>query len=82
MTGKIFNESSNIYQDQAKILFDYYKTAAETIVAAEMEEECNKKDLIMQRDQQIAERDRSKKLPRPGARRRKPSPSWKRKRMP
>ena len=62
MTGKIFNESSNIYQDQAKILFDYYKTAAETIVAAEMEEECNKKDLIMQRDQQIAERDRSKKL--------------------
>ena len=27
MTGKIFENSSNIYQDQAKILFDYYKAA-------------------------------------------------------
>lgn len=62
MTGKIFNTSSNIYQDQAKILFDYYKSAAETIVAAEMEEERNKQDLIMQRDQKLAERDRAKKL--------------------
>ena len=44
-TGKVFNETSNIYQDQAKILFDYYKTAAETIVSAEMAEEKNKKDL-------------------------------------
>lgn len=62
MTGKIFNGSSNIYQDQAKILFDYYKAAAEKIVAAEMEEERNKQDLIMQRDQMLAERDRAKKL--------------------
>ena len=62
MTGKIFNDSSNIYQDQAKILFDYYKTAAETIVAAEMEEEQNKRDLVMQRDRMLAERDRTKKL--------------------
>ena len=25
MTGKIFKESSNVYEDEAKILFDYYK---------------------------------------------------------
>lgn len=62
MTGKIFNGSSNIYQDQAKILFDYYKSAAETIVAAEMEEEQNRRDLVMQRDRMLAERDRTKKL--------------------
>ena len=37
MTGKVFSDSANIYQDQAKILFDYYKSAAEKIVAEEME---------------------------------------------
>lgn len=62
MTGKIFENSSNIYQDQAKILFDYYKTAAETIVAAEMEEERNKADLIRQRDSMVAERDKAKMI--------------------
>ena len=45
MTGKVFESSANIYQDQAKILFNYYKNAAETIVAAEMKEEQNKADL-------------------------------------
>ena len=35
MKGKIFPESSNIYQDQAKILFNYYQQAAEKIVAEE-----------------------------------------------
>lgn len=35
MTGKIFPESDNIYQDQAKILFNYYSQAAEKIVAEE-----------------------------------------------
>ena len=25
MTGKVFDDSLNIYQDQAKVLFDYYK---------------------------------------------------------
>lgn len=35
MTGKIFPESSNIYQDQAKILFNYYSQAAEKIVTEE-----------------------------------------------
>lgn len=35
MKGKIFSESANIYQDEAKILFDYYHQAAERIVGEE-----------------------------------------------
>ena len=35
MTGRVFTDSANIYQDQAKILFDYYKKAAEKIVVEE-----------------------------------------------
>jgi hypothetical protein len=35
MKGKIFPESSNIYQDQAKILFSYYQQMAENIVNEE-----------------------------------------------
>ena len=35
MEGKIFNDSANIYQDQAKVLYEYYKTAAEKIVNEE-----------------------------------------------
>ena len=35
MTGKVFPESNNIYQDQAKILFNYYRNAAEKIVSEE-----------------------------------------------
>lgn len=62
MTGKIFESSSNIYQDQAKILFDYYKAAAEDIVAAEMAEEQNKADLIRQRDEMIAAGKKSKTI--------------------
>lgn len=60
MTGKIFEGSSNIYQDQAKILFNYYKNAAEAIVSAEMHEEQNKADLIMQRDERIQTIKKSK----------------------
>lgn len=37
LTGKIFKESSNVYEDEAKILFDYYKKAAEKIVSEEIE---------------------------------------------
>lgn len=37
MTGKIFKESANIYDDEARILFDYYKKAAEKIVGEEIE---------------------------------------------
>lgn len=35
MEGKIFAESSNIYQDEAKVLFNFYKQSAEKIVAEE-----------------------------------------------
>ncbi len=35
MTGKIYSDSANIHQDQARILFDYYKQAAEKIVSEE-----------------------------------------------
>jgi len=34
-TGKIFEESSNIYQDQARVLFNFYEQAAERIVRQE-----------------------------------------------
>ena len=37
MTGKIFKDSTNIYEDEAKILFDYYKKAAEKIVGEEID---------------------------------------------
>ncbi|MDR0568794.1 MAG: hypothetical protein LBG87_06275 [Spirochaetaceae bacterium] len=37
MQGKIFADSANLYQDQARILFEYYKKAAEKIVAEEIE---------------------------------------------
>lgn len=35
MKGKVFAESQNLYQDQAKVLFDYYQAAAEKIVSQE-----------------------------------------------
>ncbi len=39
MSGKIFSESANVSMDQAKILFDYYRAAAEKIVNEEEEVE-------------------------------------------
>ncbi len=42
MAGKIFTESINIFQDQAKILFNYYQQVAEKIV---QEEERIEKDI-------------------------------------
>lgn len=36
MNGKIFEASANIFQDQAEILFSYYKGAAEQIIAQEV----------------------------------------------
>jgi hypothetical protein len=35
MKGKIFSESSNIFQDQSRILFNYYQSMAEKIVQEE-----------------------------------------------
>ena len=61
MTGKVFDDSANIYQDQAKLLFDYYKKAAETIVSAEMAEEKKRAELI--EDQGRAEKDKKTAMP-------------------
>ena len=35
MEGKIFPDSANTWQDQAKILFNYYRQAAERVVSEE-----------------------------------------------
>lgn len=41
MEGKFFPESANIWQDQAKVLFNYYRQAAERIVEEEERIEAN-----------------------------------------
>ena len=58
MTGKIFTESGNIYEDQAKILFDYYQQAAERIVSEEerIEKEINQ----LEDEKKVLEKKRSK----------------------
>lgn len=55
MYGKIFQESGNIYQDQAKILFDYYQKAAERIVAEE--ERIEKEIRVLQEDKAMLEKE-------------------------
>lgn len=50
-TGKIFSDSSNIYQDQARLLFNYYEQAAERIVRQEDAIEKQIKDLENDRAQ-------------------------------
>lgn len=61
MTGKIFKESSNIYDDEAKILFDYYKKAAEKIVSEEIEIE-NKVKEAEDNKNSSAERQKKAKI--------------------
>ena len=55
MYGKIFPESGSIYQDQAKILFDYYQQAAERIVAEE--ERIEKEIRILEEDKVMLEKE-------------------------
>ena len=55
MNGKIFPESSNIYQDQAKILFEYYQQAAEKIVAEE--ERIEKEIKVLEEEKTAAEKE-------------------------
>ena len=43
MSGKIFKDSSSIYQDQAQILLDYFEQAAEKIVKDEKLEDVLKR---------------------------------------
>jgi len=49
MNGKIFAESDNLYQDQARILFDFYVNAAEKIVR---EEERIEKEIAVLEEEQ------------------------------
>ncbi len=50
MDGKIFADSANIWQDQAKILFNYYHQAAERIVKEEERIEEEIKNLNQEKD--------------------------------
>ena len=61
MTGKIFKESSNIYEDEARILFDYYKKAAEKIVEEGINLE-NKIDEASNNKNSSQERQRKHKI--------------------
>lgn len=58
MKGKIFPESSNIYQDQAKILFNYYQSMAEKIV--QEEERIEKEIAKLEEDKSMLNKDLSK----------------------
>ena len=61
MTGKIFKESSNIYEDEARVLFDYYKKAAEKIVEEEIDLE-NKIEEATNNKNTSQERQRKHKI--------------------
>lgn len=61
MTGKIFKESSNIYEDEARVLFDYYKKAAEKIVEEEIDLE-NKIEEATNNKNTSRERQRKHKI--------------------
>ncbi len=50
MNGKIFQESANIFQDQAKILFNYYQQMAEKIV---QEEERIEKEITKREEEKV-----------------------------
>jgi hypothetical protein len=58
LQGKIFKESINIYQDQARILFNYYRKAAEKIVKEETELE--KSISIAESEITLAKKDKIK----------------------
>jgi len=58
MKGKIFPESSNIFQDQAKILFNYYQQMAEKIV--QEEERIEKEIAILEEEKRVLNKDLAK----------------------
>lgn len=58
MQGKIFQNSMNLYQDQARILFDYYRKAAEKIVKEESDLE--KAISLAESEIAVAEKNRLK----------------------
>ena len=55
MMGKIFPESGNVYQDQARILFNYYRQAAEKIVSEE--ERIEKEINVLEENKQVLEKE-------------------------
>lgn len=57
MKGKIFEDSSNVSQDQAKILFNYYQQMAEKIV--QEEERIEKEIAKLQEDKVVLEKNLS-----------------------
>ena len=60
MKGKIFPESNNIFQDQAKILFNYYQQMAEKIV---QEEERIEKEIAKLEEEKAVLNIKSKQSP-------------------
>ncbi len=58
MTGKIFPASANVYEDQAQILFEYFRQASEAIVG---EEEALEKKLSVARERLEQLREELKK---------------------
>ena len=53
--GKIFPESGNVYQDQARILFNYYRQAAEKIFSEE--ERIEKEINVLEENKQVLEKE-------------------------
>jgi hypothetical protein len=58
MQGKVFAQSMNLYQDQARVLFEYYKKAAEKIVKEETDLEQSMENAQAEIEQ--AEKNRKK----------------------
>lgn len=60
MKGKVFDSSLDVYQDQAKVLFDFYLRAAEKIVS--QEEEIEKQQAALAGKHSTAEDDKRKTI--------------------
>ena len=58
MKGRIFPETSNIFQDQAKILFNYYQQMAEKIV--QEEERIEKEIAKLEEEKSVLNQDLAK----------------------
>ena len=59
-TGKVFQHTADIYQDQAQILYNYYRTAAEKIVSEEKAIEAEKASLLDRQAANAKKRNDSK----------------------
>ena len=51
MQGKLYSDSSSLYEDEARILYDYFSSAADRII----EEEDNANAVIEQKDNELTE---------------------------